>query len=354
MIKLGITGKYFQRGSLKSLMLFAVLMLLMLGSCSPLRNLADRNMTVAFYNVENLFDMQNEPGKQDGEFTPQGNKKWTMARYQTKLQDVSKVISSINEGDLPEIVGLAEVENEKVLNDLIQTGLLAKGKYAVVHQESPDFRGIDCALIYRQEEFKVLKHMAIPVHFEEDPNYKTRDILYVKGKAPDREVFHIFVNHWPSRIGGLEKTEPNRVEVARILKSKIDSVLKDDPKANIIVMGDMNDEPANKSVNEILNAQNPEEGSSTLVNLMYPADMEGKGTYYYRGEWNMLDNLIVSQSLLDNKGFRCAEKKGFIYHETWMEYKNRDGVATPNRTYGGPNYYGGVSDHFPVYFRLRR
>jgi predicted extracellular nuclease len=355
MIKNHFSKKHFQqkRKANGNLMILVVL-LLVLGSCSPWKNAARRNMTVAFYNVENLFDTKDEPGKQDEEFTPQGDKKWTNARYQTKLQDVSKVISSINEGDLPEIVGLAELENEKVLKDLINTGLLVRGKYAVVHHESPDFRGIDCALIYRPEEFKVLKQVVIPVHFKDEPNYKTRDILYVKGKAPDNEVFHIFVNHWPSRIGGLEKTEPNRVEVAQILKSKIDSILNNDSKANIIVMGDMNDEPANKSVHEILGAQNPEEGRGTLVNLMYPADIEGKGTYYYQGEWDMLDNLIVSQSLLDDKGFRCTEEKGFIYHETWMEYKNRDGVATPNRTYGGSNYYGGVSDHFPVYFRLRR
>lgn len=355
MIKNHFSKKYIQpKWRATENLLILVVLLLFLGSCSTWRNAANRNMTVAFYNVENLFDTKDEPGKQDGEFTPQGDKKWTNARYQTKLQDVSKVISSINEGDLPEIVGLAEVENKKVLNDLIHTGLLARGKYAVVHHESPDFRGIDCALIYRQEEFKVLKYFAIPIHFKNEPNYKTRDILYVKGKAPDREVFHIFVNHWPSRIGGLEKSEPNRLQVAKILKSKIDSVLKDDSKANIIVMGDMNDEPANKSVHEILGAQNPEDGSGMLVNLMYPAVLEEKGTYYYRGNWNMLDNLIVSRSLLDDKGFQCFEKKGFIYHETWMEYKNRDGVATPNRTYGGPNYYGGVSDHFPVYFRLRR
>lgn len=355
MLKIQVNKKYFQqkRNSFSGL-LFVLFLFLMSVACSPLRKLADRNMTVVFYNTENLFDIQDEPGKQDKEFTPQGDKKWTNARYQTKIQDVSKVISSVNEGDLPEIVGLAEVENEKVLNDLIQTGLLVHGKYAVVHHESPDVRGIDCALIYRPEEFKVVKHFAIPVHFEDKPNYKTRDILYVKGKATDREIFHIFVNHWPSRIGGLEKTEPNRVKVAQILKSKIDSVLRKDQGANIIVMGDMNDEPADKSVSEILGAQNPEKGIGELVNLMYPADLDGTGTYYYRGSWNMLDNLIVSHSLLDNKGFRCAENKGFIYHETWMEYKNRDGVATPNRTYGGTNYYGGVSDHFPVYFRLKR
>ena len=355
MMKLQLSQKHIQQNkSTGSKLILLLIVFFIFNSCAPWRNMAHRNMTVAFYNVENLFDTKDEPGKKDEEFTPEGEKKWTNARYQAKIRDVSKVISSINEGDLPEIVGLAEVENKKVLNDLIHTGLLVRGKYKVVHDESPDFRGIDCALIYRPEEFKVLKQMAIPVHFKDEPNYKTRDILYVKGRAPDREVFHIFVNHWPSRIGGLEKSEPNRVEVAQILKSKIDSILETDPGADIIVMGDMNDEPANKSVHEILGAQKPGVGNGELVNLMYPADLEGKGTYFYRGNWNMLDNLIVSRSLLDDKGFQCFEKKGFIYHETWMEYQNRDGVATPNRTYGGPNYYGGVSDHFPVYFRLRR
>lgn len=346
--------KVVQAKNINSQLFILGILFLIFTSFTPRKNYAHRNMTVAFYNVENLFDTIDEPGKQDEEFTPDGDKKWNSERYQTKLQNIAKVISSMNEGDLPEIVGLAEVENDRVLNDLIHTGMLEKGNYAVVHYESPDIRGIDCALIYRPEEFKVLKQMAIPVHFKNEPNYKTRDILYVKGKAPDHEVFHIFVNHWPSRIGGLEKTEPNRVEVAQILKSKIDSILKRNSRAKIIIMGDMNDEPANKSVHEILGAQNPGDAGGILVNLMYPADLQGEGTYFYRGEWNLLDNLIVSKSLLDKKGFQCFQKKGFIYHETWMEYKNREGVATPDRTYGGPNYYGGVSDHFPVYFRLKR
>ncbi len=340
-------------GKGKSILLLLILVCLF-SSCATWKNAAKRNMTVAFYNVENLFDTNDEPGKKDDEFTPDGEKNWTYTRYLDKLQNVANVISAIREGDLPEIVGLAEVENEQVLKDLIRVGLLSTGKYAIVHHESPDVRGIDCALIYRPEEFKVMKDVTIPVHFKDEPNYKTRDILYVKGRTRNREILHVFVNHWPSRIGGLEKTEPNRVEVAQILKSKIDSILNTDAGANIIVMGDMNDEPANKSVHEVLGAQDPETGKGTLVNLMYPADQQEKGTYYYKGNWNMLDNLIVSQSLLDDKGFRCVERQGFIYHETWMEYKNRDGVGTPNRTYGGPNYYGGVSDHFPVYFRLRR
>lgn len=338
-------------GLSKSLIILTVLFFT---SCAPWRNATYRNMTVAFYNVENLFDMENEPGKNDGEFTPESEKQWDKVKYNKKLADISRVISGINEGDLPEIVGLCEVENEKVVNDLVSTGLLAKGKYKVVHHESPDFRGIDCALVYRPKEFKVLDHFAVPVRFEDDSDYVTRDILYVKGRTRNREEFHIFVNHWPSRIGGVAQTEPKRVAVARILKGKIDSVMAASSKAHIIIMGDMNDDPDNKSLAEVLNAQPPATAGAQLVNLMFPDFNDGKGTYNYRGNWNMLDNLIISSGLLDGKGFRCVEEKGHIFREEWMEYKNRDGEISPNRTYGGPNYYGGVSDHFPVYFRMRR
>lgn len=338
-------------GLSKSLIILTVLFFT---SCAPWRNATYRNMTVAFYNVENLFDLEDEPGKNDGEFTPESDKKWDEIKYRKKLADISRVISGINEGDLPEIVGLCEVENEQVLAELVMTGLLANGKYKIVHHESPDFRGIDCALIYRPEEFKVLEHFAVPVRFEDDPDYVTRDILYVKGRTRNREVFHIFVNHWPSRIGGVAQTEPERVSVAQILKSKIDSVRIADSKAHIIMMGDMNDDPDNKSLQEVLDAQPPSTPGATLVNLMFHDFNDGKGTYNFRGNWNMLDNLIVSPGLLDDKGFRCVEEKGHIFREEWMEYKNRDGEISPNRTYGGPNYYGGVSDHFPVYFRLRR
>jgi predicted extracellular nuclease len=331
-----------------------ILSIIFFTSCAPWKNATYRSMTVAFYNVENLFDLENDPYKNDDEFTPASEKQWDSVKYKKKLVDVSRVISGINEGDLPEIVGLCEVENEQVVGDLVRTGLLAKGKYEVVHFESRDFRGIDCALIYRPEEFKVIDHYAIPVRFKDDPDYVTRDILYVKGRTRNREEFHIFVNHWPSRIGGVAQTEPKRIAVARILKGKIDSVRTASSKAQIIVMGDMNDDPDNKSLMEVLNAQPPSTPGAQLVNLMFPDFKNGKGTYTYRGNWNMLDNLIVSPGLLDDKGFRCVEEKGHIFREDWMEYKNRDGEISPNRTYGGPNYYGGVSDHFPVYFRLRR
>ena len=331
-----------------------VLVFMLFVSCATWQNAAQRNMTVVFYNVENLFDLEDEPGKQDGEFTPQSEKNWDMTKYRKKLADISRVISGINEGDLPEIVGLCEVENEKVLQDLVRTGLLASGNYQIVHHESPDFRGIDCALIYRPDEFQVVDHFAVPVRFDDDPSFSTRDILYVKGRTLNRQEFHIFVNHWPSRIGGVAQTEPKRLKVAHILKIKIDSVMIASPNGHIIVMGDMNDEPDNKSLLEVLGAKPPSAPGALLVNLMYPEFTEGRGSYNYRGSWDMLDNLIVSPGLLDSKGFRVVDEKGYIYRESWMEYTNSQGDLVPNRTYGGPTYYGGVSDHFPVYFRLRR
>jgi predicted extracellular nuclease len=334
-----------------SIIAFAFLLLV---SCSNGKYKKKRNLTVAFYNVENLFDTVDDPHKNDNEFLPGSKKKWTETRYTKKLEDLAKVLSSINKNELPEIVGLCEVENKKVLTDLVNAKYLSEGNYKIVHYESPDFRGIDCALIYRPDEFKVLKSFAVKVQFKDKPGYSTRDILYVKGKTKNRETLHIFVNHWPSRIGGVEKSEPRRVAVATILKSKIDSVLAESPKANIIVLGDMNDEPSNSSLAQVLGAQKPGTQNSRLINLMYPVHENKMGSYNYRGNWNMLDNIVVSESLLDNKGFRCTPEKGFVFHKEWMEYKNRKGEISPNRTYGGPNYYGGISDHFPVYFNLTR
>jgi predicted extracellular nuclease len=335
--------------------LLPVLLLGILVSCAPLKSLTPRrNLTVVFYNVENLFDTKDQQGKNDNEFTPDGEKKWDHARYQKKLNDLSRVIAEINTSDLPEIVGLCEVENEVVVKDLMETGLLQKGKYSVVHHESPDIRGIDCALIYRPAEFTVLSHSAIRVVREGNPRFKTRDILYVKGLSRNKEEFHIFVNHWPSRIGGTEETEPSRVVVARLLRTKVDSVMNSSPEAHIIVMGDMNDEPDNSSLKEVLGAMPPGEEEPYLVNLMFPAFMEGEGSYNYRGDWNMLDHLVISPGLLQRRGFRCTDGRGFVYRSEWMEYSGRNGVRTPNRTYSGQTYTGGVSDHFPVYFRMRR
>ncbi|WP_163707800.1 endonuclease/exonuclease/phosphatase family protein [Mangrovibacterium lignilyticum] len=307
-----------------------------------------RHLTVVSYNVENLFDTIDDPHTRDNEFLPEGDKKWTSERYEKKLNDIARVLTAINPDDLPEIIGLTEVENRQVLDDLVNTDAMVPGDYQIVHQDSPDKRGIDVALLYRPVEFNFISFEAIPV----DPGFATRDILHVHGTFK-KEDFHFFVNHWPSRIGGLEKSEPNRLVVAETLKAKVDEVLADDPDAHIVIIGDMNDEPQNKSLKEVLGAGIPD-SDLALVNLMMPLALEKKGTYNYRGNWNMLDNLVVSSNLLDKKGFQVSPATGYIFREAWMEYTNKEQEVSPNRTYGGPNYYGGVSDHFPVYFEMKK
>jgi len=307
-----------------------------------------RNLTVVFYNVENLFDTENSQGVNDAEFTPESEKKWTPERYQKKLEDISRVLSSVNQKELPEIIGLCEIENRKVLNDLVKTETLAGGEYEIAHFESPDFRGIDVVLLYRPDEFKVTWSAPVKVSFAEEPDFTTRDILYVKGETINREEFHIFVNHWPSRIGGLEQTERKRIAVAQLLKSKIDSVQNVNPEANIIVMGDMNDEPSNKSLNEVLSAKRPETENASLINLMYPVHEAKQGSYNYRGNWNMLDHIILSGNLLDPVS-RLYFSKPQIFQQDWMMYEDATYGKSPNRTYGGARYFGGYSDHLPIF-----
>ena len=332
-----------------------IIVLLLVFSCSDKKYNPKKNLTIVFYNVENLFDLEDEAGKQDEEFTPEGTKKWTKDRYAKKLSDLSKVLSSVNTQELPEVIGLCEVENKKVVEDVFKSGDFAVAKYKVVHYESPDFRGIDCALAYNSAEMEVLSSQAIRISFAGEPDYGTRDILYVKGRMNNKQDFHFFVNHWPSRIGGSEKTEPYRMHVASVVKTKVDSILSEELRASIVIMGDMNDEPNNKSILETLGASQKLDANSALVNLMAPVAKEGKGTYNFRGNWNMLDNMIISSALaVGGKGYVCEEMRGNIFREEWMEYKNDKGETSPNRTYGGPNYYGGISDHFPVYISLSR
>jgi endonuclease/exonuclease/phosphatase family metal-dependent hydrolase len=310
-----------------------------------------------FYNVENLFDTERNPDKEDEEFTPESEKAWDLEKYGKKLDDIAAVIREVNRDELPEIVGLCEVENMKVLEDLIGRKDLRRGEYGIVHHESPDTRGIDCALLYNMEEFRVNSSEAIPVSFPFDSTLTTRDILYVEGQTSDNETLHFFVNHWSSRWGGTKESEPKRLYCAVALRMAVDRILNSDPAAKIIIMGDFNDEPTNRSVFEMLLANNKRKnaGDRELYNLMYDAhNREGLGTYNYRGNWNMLDHIIVSRQLLKKgRGLHCGYEDGKILKADFMLYRNEDlQDYVPSRTYGGPEYYGGISDHFPVYLTL--
>ncbi|MBN1251163.1 MAG: hypothetical protein JXR51_12815 [Bacteroidales bacterium] len=317
----------------------------------------DNKFTLAFYNVENLFDTINNPQKKDEEFLPESDKKWTTKRYWQKINNLSKVISSINLNGLPEIVGLCEVENKSVLQDLVNSELLKPGDYQIIHEESDDIRGIDVALIFRKEKFTYISHEVHKVKFTKDPDYTTRDILYVKGKLNNNEILHVFVNHWSSRREGVEETEIKRIDAAKVLREKVDNLLKKDKNAKIFIMGDFNDEPTNNSLNIVLNATNNQRTTNflELYNLMYDKHLNKVGSYNHRGEWNMIDNLIISQSLLKSKiGYVVSTDGGQVFKERWMMFDNKKtGQLTPSKSYGGPQYYGGYSDHFPVFVTLK-
>ena len=331
---------------------FVVLLLIL--SLTVYAQKEEDQWTVMFYNVENLFDTLNTPDKMDEEFTPGSEKIWNQERYEKKLDDIARVIQSMNPSELPEIIGLCEVENKEVLQDLVRTDALRKGNYGIVHIESPDIRGIDVALLYRTEEFTVTEKKALTVVFPFDSTETTRDILYVKGQTNYNETLHLFVNHWSSRSDGQRETEPKRIFAAVALRKEIDMLLNRDDNAKIVIMGDFNDEPTNNSIFGMLMANNKKKNASgrDLFNLMYDMHNEtNTGTYNFRGTWNMLDQIIISQALLSPKsGLRTNYDSGKIFSAEWMMYNDeRLGQKVPSRTYGGPNYYGGVSDHLPVY-----
>jgi len=318
----------------------------------------DNELTVVFYNVENLFDTEDEPGKEDNDFTPGSELAWNQEKYEKKLNDIARVISTINPDELPEIVGLCEVENKKVLNDLVLTEQLKSGNYSFIHFDSPDERGIDAALIYRPVEFTPEEYKPIPVIFPFDSSETTRDILYIKGKTKDGEILYFFVNHWKSRSEGVQETEARRIYTAVALRKEIDLIMNKEPDAKIIIMGDLNDEPTNRSIHEMLQANNKRKNATSreLYNLMYDIHNNGNnGSYFYKGTWNMLDNLIISRSLLSDKsGYHTDYDGGKIFRQEWMLFKDQKyNESVPDRTYGGPQYYGGISDHFPIYVILR-
>ena len=314
----------------------------------------EKNFTVMFYNVENLFDILDDPAFEDEEFTPEGPKQWDDEKYQKKLKDITRVILSLPEKELPAIIGFAEVENKQVLDELSTQKGLKKGKYKSILIDGVDPRGIDCGLMYREDLFSYESHEMLPVEDLSGKEYPLRGILHVKGKGPDGKMLHIYINHWKSRRGGVKETEALRIYQAIALRRELDQLLSSESDPRVIIMGDFNDEPTNKSMVDILHAGNKRKNPwlNDTYNLFYDMhNLDLGGSYIYRGVWQMYDQIIVSYSLLNqSKGLSTGFEGGKILKEEWMLYydENND-VKVPNRTYGGNNYYGGISDHFPIY-----
>ena len=297
----------------------------------------DKELFSVFYNVENLFDTIDNPNTRDNEFLPKSEKKWDTYRYNYKLNQLDKVFSEIikkeNENRLPDIIGLCEVENKLVIDDLLKTATFKNHTYKIIHKQSPDGRGIDCALLV-DEKFEVLNSDFIKINNPKE-NRATRDIVFGKLKFKN-QIINVFVNHWPSRWGGQEASNYKRVFVAEVLRKYIDNNTSESDFN--LIMGDFNDYPTNESLAEVL-------VKDDLVNLMSKSNVSGRGSYNYRGNWDWLDQIIVSQDDFKLISFGAFE-------EDFMMYTNKKGEVYPNRSFGGNNWYAGFSDHLPVFLRF--
>ncbi len=315
-------------------------------------SVGQQEFTIAFYNTENLMDTIDNPRALDNDFLPAGKYKWNTTRYTRKLSSVARVISGMGDPDGPEIIGLAEVENKKVLQDLVTTKELKSHGYSIVHYDSPDERGIDVALLYKAKSFRVLSHRVYSAAFLTIRSH-TRDVLLVKGVA-QKDTLFLLVNHWPSRRSGTDESESKRIAVAIMVREVVDSILQKQANAKIIVMGDFNDEPGNKSIIVGLNAK--QEAASLkkgeLYNPYHRLSRPGTGTVYYSRRWSTFDQIMLSQGFF-TAARSYVYKNAFIYHPEWMHYRKDPGNG-PYRTFLGADYKGGYSDHFPVYIILER
>ncbi|MEE4196969.1 MAG: endonuclease [Bacteroidales bacterium] len=312
---------------------------------------------IMFYNVENLFDTDNDSLKNDEEFLPDGIRYWTTSKYYHKLNNIYKVIIAVGEWNPPAIIGVCEVENRRVLSDLVDKTPLVKFEYQIIHHESPDRRGIDVGFLYRKELFKPIYHTPIAVNLPDNPHFKTRDILYVKGIVRKSDTLHIFINHWPSRWGGQLESEKNRIAAAQRLKNIVDSIVAIHPKSNIIITGDFNDTPLNNSLRNILqaNIQTKTIKNNELYNLSYSIlETKNLGSHKYQGEWAILDQFIVSGYLLnpENNLFTTPEDVHIFDKDFLMEPDDSFYGYQPFRTFIGYRYNRGYSDHLPVYLIL--
>lgn len=318
----------------------------------------DMKIVIAWWNVENLFDTTNDVDRlpqfgSDDEFTPHGSREWTMNRYEHKLRNVASVIRLMNDGEGPDILGVCEVEHEHVLRELSRR-YLADKNYEIVYHESPDARGIDVSFMYKADVLDLLSwgSRRIPFPTDEPP---TRDIVFAEFQH-EAERLVCIGNHWPSRRGGAEESEPRRVLAAKICRAVVDSILHSAPSTNIVVMGDFNDYPTDISMASFLGASLDShavrgEPTTLLYNCMaeWNADTT-RGTYLYRGQWNVLDHFVISSSLLGTGVMRFQSVD--IYDREFLREKSGPYAGAPWPTYGGRKYLGGYSDHFPILLRI--
>jgi len=318
--------------------------------CAASLSYGREGFRVVFYNVENFFDCSHDSLKSDQEFLPGGIRGWTPARYFRKAGNIARVLAAIGEDKFPDIVGLAEVENDACLKTLVYSSPLKNAGYSFIHQESEDARGVDVCLLYNRYVFQLLGQEALKIRFEGEPFKKTRDVLHAWGITSSGDSLHVYVCHFPSRLGGETESETYRRQVAQRVRASVDTVLAMRPSANILIMGDFNDYPTNKSLSIDLHAQQPrlQPEACNLYNLMLPIDgIPGTGTNKHLSEWGILDQLLVSTNLLHQTAGAHIFSPDFLLlqDDRWLGKK-------PFRTFNGMVYQGGYSDHLPVWLDL--
>jgi len=316
--------------------------------------------TIGFYNLENLFDTENDTLINDEDFLPDGNNTWTDDKYEEKLDNMAHVISQIGI-DLAKqglsILGVSEIENRRVLEDLVKRKSIAQRGYKIVHYDSPDGRGVDVGMLYNPNHFTVTESSSIPliVYGEDGRREFTRDILLVGGLL-DGDPMYIMVNHWPSRRGGEKASQYKRNKGAAICKSITDSLYRENPNAKVIIMGDLNDDPTSESVKSILMAKGKksEVGETGLYNPFYDFFRRGLGSNAYQDSWSLFDQIIISAPFLNDKQDGYKFHKANVFNKEFLIQRSGRYQGYPFRTFSGNTYIGGYSDHFPTLIYLTK
>lgn len=334
------------------------LMIIFLGLQSLAAQDKYRIAALGFYNLENLFDLENDTTINDEDFLPSGSYLWNAEKYKEKMSHLARVISELAIEKTPDgvaILGVAEVENRKVLEDLVKEPQIAARNYQIVHYNSPDERGIDVGLLFNPKYFKVTASKKLPViiYGEDKQRNFTRDVLLVSGIF-DGEPLHILVNHWPSRSGGEKVSDPWRVAAATVCKKACDSLLLDNPNAKYAIMGDLNDDPVNTSVKMVLRGKKEKEEvkKGDTFNPSYALYKKGLGTLAYRDAWSLFDQIILSPAWITPEvgGYQYFQFR--VHNPSYMTQQSGQFKGYPLRTYVGTTYTAGYSDHFPTYIYM--
>jgi len=335
----------------KTVVLFIVLLIPAAVTCQSQND----TLLISFWNLENLFDTIDDPRTEDEDFLPNSEMEWTLDRLDKKMYNLARIIRLMNNGYGPDILGVCEVENQKILEEMINK-YLSDLNYQIAYLESPDNRGIDNGLIFKSDKFTLLSLQADTVHLSD--GWPTRLIFGVNLLTNENEKITVFVNHWPSRSGGQIESEPKRISAAKTLRSAVDRIFSSEENAKIFIIGDFNDDPVNVSVLETLQAYPVEcdsipsefemNSEKELFNLSYKTFAQGEGSFKYKDVWNMLDQIIVSESIMIGNEIKYVCSSFEVFKPNYIVTQSGYYQGSPFPTYGGRKYLGGYSDHFPV------